>query len=102
MLVVVCVFLAHSSREDDDAQHIHAITGSRPGTHHNIRRRCQVKLEVSDIAAILTAATVILEIVYECATRHTRALSCPWFLHHRYAVSAVLGHTRAQAQVNNL
>lgn len=91
--VSVC-FLAHGGGEDDDAQHVHALTGSRLGAHHHVGRRRQVQPEVTDVAAVLAAAAVVLEVVNERATGHARALRCPRCLHHRYAVGAILRHTR--------
>lgn len=88
-------FLAHSSGEDDNAQHVHALARSGPGAHHHIRRRRQVQLEVADIAAAVFAVTVVvLEVVDECATCHTQALRCLQCLHDGYAVSAILRHAK--------
>lgn len=69
-VVSVC-FLAHSSREDDDAQDVHAVAGTRLCAHHHVRRRCQVQLEVADVTAVFAVVAVVLEIVDECTTCHT-------------------------------
>ena len=54
----------HGSGEDDDPQHIHALTGARRRAHDHVGRWRQVQREVLDVGAV-----VVLDAIDEEASR---------------------------------